>query len=606
MYQISYYIYSIFHLSKKIFSSNQDKWLGWSEWLGIKHRDKCTKLLEVSLPKDSLMLPQEDIAEIKKLITAGESLQKIRQECTPEVLLQDKALVEWILKKHLKDSINNTLYAKDVIAIQEESENVCFLLELARNWGKKDIQDANDLEIDDNAKKDDISSDAQAFLSNCVKNMWLSIDKRIRNNVSEDENIKELTTKIIPKFRRCWSMINVDLLNMPLIIFGDRALHSVIRAPTFVGQQDIIKALLQNGANPNVVDEAGYTPLVDAICYDATENVKILLADERTDVHAMLHFATELKKPNIVKILSEHERIDINFELAGCLALRNAIYREDKESVKILLAHGARLIITDLNLALARRSVEIVEILLTQLRDSAADIEESILNKAEVEERHDEMILSEIISPESPVACNLNMLEAFAKHMQEKKKTLLLNSAQIDVLVRQVTDNVNEAQNQNETQKKKLAFIFHVFALEQESKVPDDIKNLMLEASKSSKKISDVDLSIGSTGQPRKSARATGDNVPKIEKEMEEDKVVVDEPDIGDNGTETRSTDMEPEDKVVIDELDIGRWQDCGNYGKGEALLGNGVFMGWHIDSHIAGNNKLLIEEHQDLARQVD
>ena len=45
--------------------------------------------------------------------------------------------------------------------------------------------------------------------------------------------------------------------NQPINQFGDRALHY----SAHLGFLGIVKSLIQNGADPNVTNEAGYTPL---------------------------------------------------------------------------------------------------------------------------------------------------------------------------------------------------------------------------------------------------------------------------------------------------------------------------------------------------------
>lgn len=563
MYQIFYYIYSIVHLNKKIFSSNQDKWLGYKDFLDTRLYDTCKKLAKVSLENNSLpLLKQQYISEIKNIITAGASLQTIRQAVQPEIWDQNPELANLVIQKYLKDSIAKTFLAQELKEIQAESENVCFLLGLAKNKSKEVIiQDSVDLEIDDSAKQDDISLDDLKFFGGCVESMWLSMNDRISNSDPGNENIRELTINIIPKFIRCWSMIAVELLDMPLSIYGYRALHSVIRTPPFVGQQDIVKSLLDNGANPNIQDSDRKTPLQDAIVYEQADIVKILLSDVRTNVVSGLLFATSVQKADIVQILLEHKRIDINLEISGWRALKLAIYRENKEIVGMLLAKGAK-IAPDFNYALEKGNVDIVTMLLTELRNREALNNEKISESVNLEQ----FLCKLIENSKLPVACKLNMLKAFAEHLHEKKEVIELKSAQIDFLLQQVQEDANE------DQKQKLAFIFNTFVLEEQSSIPQDIKDLIQKESEQSKQ------GYAQFPGKLKSARATGEKQEPVEFVIKD---------------KQQNKEFDPHKKNIYSDRNFDSRKIVPTHS-----------MNWSID--LQTDNKVLQIEGQDLAGQVD
>jgi ankyrin repeat protein len=112
-----------------------------------------------------------------------------------------------------------------------------------------------------------------------------------------------------------------------------------------VGDAGQVKALLQSGADPNVRDDLGATPLMYAGALPAQDCVRALL-EGGADVNAMtptgstaLMWATG--QPATVRLLIDHGA-DVNAKTkSGTTALLTATRRANVESMKILLARGA-------------------------------------------------------------------------------------------------------------------------------------------------------------------------------------------------------------------------------------------------------------------------
>jgi len=149
---------------------------------------------------------------------------------------------------------------------------------------------------------------------------------------------------------------------------GDTPLHSA----ALNGKSEVVKLLLEHGADPNIQNKDGMTPLHFATEYSpwhfaaryspwdsATERgylrvVKLLLehgADpniQNKDGMTPLHFATERGSPEVVKLLLEHGADpNIQENKFGWTPLHYAVSRCHVDVVRVLLDHGADLTIRD-------------------------------------------------------------------------------------------------------------------------------------------------------------------------------------------------------------------------------------------------------------------
>lgn len=108
------------------------------------------------------------------------------------------------------------------------------------------------------------------------------------------------------------------------------------------GFSHIVKDLIAKGANVNLCDDEGMSPLYLACFSEHTETVKILLGN-RADVNnpSPLCIMCEFGNAEIVRILLNNGA-DVNLcNYEGISPLVFACYNEHTEIIKILLEHGA-------------------------------------------------------------------------------------------------------------------------------------------------------------------------------------------------------------------------------------------------------------------------
>lgn len=155
--------------------------------------------------------------------------------------------------------------------------------------------------------------------------------------------------------------------------YNETPLHFAAR----YARADAAKKLLAAGADPNVRDWTGRTPLHGSIAADAHGVFTILLNDRRTELEARaddgstaLILAARLEIENVVEQLIQHH-VDVNaVDYAGKSALHWAAEVNNKQSCELLLKHGANKDIqnereeTPLFLAAKEGSLDCVRILL--------------------------------------------------------------------------------------------------------------------------------------------------------------------------------------------------------------------------------------------------
>ncbi|XP_047044497.1 ankyrin-1-like, partial [Lolium rigidum] len=113
------------------------------------------------------------------------------------------------------------------------------------------------------------------------------------------------------------------------------------------GKMDIVRYLLDHGANPNHVDKTGCTPLHEATKIGHCEVVELLLSRGAyvdtfsTDHGTPLHVAAKHKQDSVMKILLDHHA-DCNKILGSfCSPLMLAIHSRSVKCVNLLLEAGA-------------------------------------------------------------------------------------------------------------------------------------------------------------------------------------------------------------------------------------------------------------------------
>ncbi len=132
---------------------------------------------------------------------------------------------------------------------------------------------------------------------------------------------------------------------------------------------NIAKILIKSGANINIKNDIGDSPLIWAASNGKPEIVKLLLSHQDIDVNVKndlgtspLIFAVKTDKPEIVKLLLAHEDINVNAKNNfGISPLILAVEDCKPEIVKLLLAHEK---IKDTKIAISTaKDPEIIQLL---------------------------------------------------------------------------------------------------------------------------------------------------------------------------------------------------------------------------------------------------
>jgi len=165
------------------------------------------------------------------------------------------------------------------------------------------------------------------------------------------------------------------------------------------GSTEVVRLLLERGANPNAKDKDGETPLHEAAKNGHVDVVKLLL-EKGADLNARdymgrtpLHYAAENGHVDVVKLLLEHgadfkkkdvgwrtpvdvasasaKNVFVEWEQRRTLSLFDAVIRGDVEGVKLWLEREVDPNVkvggsTPLHVAAERGYVEIVELLLSR------------------------------------------------------------------------------------------------------------------------------------------------------------------------------------------------------------------------------------------------
>jgi cytohesin len=127
----------------------------------------------------------------------------------------------------------------------------------------------------------------------------------------------------------------------------DNTGHAPLHWAAIEGHVDVVRVLLDRGANPNAKNNTGHTPLHNAAYFGHVEIVKILL-DRGADLnakdntgHAPLHWAAIEGHVDVVRVLLDRGANPNAKNNTGHTPLHNAAYFGHVEIVKLLLERGA-------------------------------------------------------------------------------------------------------------------------------------------------------------------------------------------------------------------------------------------------------------------------
>jgi ankyrin repeat protein len=108
------------------------------------------------------------------------------------------------------------------------------------------------------------------------------------------------------------------------------------------GNSKVVEVLLEHGADPNIRDKYGATPLHYAAALDYPKIVELLHKKDLSDYDATpLQAAAEFNYPEVAELLLEHGANPNIQDNDGDTPLHLAALRDYCEVVKLLLDHGA-------------------------------------------------------------------------------------------------------------------------------------------------------------------------------------------------------------------------------------------------------------------------
>jgi ankyrin repeat protein len=146
--------------------------------------------------------------------------------------------------------------------------------------------------------------------------------------------------------RALWLSFSIALV--PLLFDGCLSSDQGFRQAILDGDQAKISALLARGANVEVADEQGMTPLLLAIKQGRPDVVELLL-NHGADIHHAAHdgvtplfLAIRERRSDLVALLLD-KGADVNTRgaISGVTPLHVGAYTGDTEILRLLLRHGA-------------------------------------------------------------------------------------------------------------------------------------------------------------------------------------------------------------------------------------------------------------------------
>ena len=110
---------------------------------------------------------------------------------------------------------------------------------------------------------------------------------------------------------------------------------------------DLVKKLLKKGSHLEIKDDYGYTPLLEAVNYGASEEVIDLLLEHGADVNAVtedkktaLHFAAQNDDEDMVRKMIEKGLFLDAEDKDGWTPLHEAAYYGSEDAAQILTEKG--------------------------------------------------------------------------------------------------------------------------------------------------------------------------------------------------------------------------------------------------------------------------
>lgn len=110
---------------------------------------------------------------------------------------------------------------------------------------------------------------------------------------------------------------------------------------------DLVKALIFHGANPNELNNDGYSPLLFAFLYENVEIIQFFL-DNGADIHTesnskegVIHVAVRTKNLEVLELSLEYGADIDKQNKSGNTALHDAAINNNSGAVKLLVENGA-------------------------------------------------------------------------------------------------------------------------------------------------------------------------------------------------------------------------------------------------------------------------
>lgn len=180
----------------------------------------------------------------------------------------------------------------------------------------------------------------------------------IKGGTKEDEMLKLFTNLMYDIQENNFDNIDLKLKSNPNIInyqVGEKK-TSLLQQAIIYDKPDIVKVLLDNGADINLLDNINMSPLNTAINENKTE-IANLLIERGANVNyknifgiTSQHLAARNKNSSVLKNLLSKKEIEIDpMDGTGASPLIYASIKGDIECMKILLDNGANINVIDIN-----------------------------------------------------------------------------------------------------------------------------------------------------------------------------------------------------------------------------------------------------------------
>lgn len=181
-----------------------------------------------------------------------------------------------------------------------------------------------------------------------------NIDGKMPVDLAKDNYVRKVLTNLNKAAKNSDEKNMVELvhfghdINTKMSIFSQAPIHKVIESSKS-DKYNVLKKMLDMGADPNIRDSNGWTALHYSCQFGDYDSVQILVKS-KADIDCYsnnhrtpLHLAANMNFPVIVKYLLENNS-DANYkDHYGCTPIHLASKQGNTECVAILLAFGAKL-----------------------------------------------------------------------------------------------------------------------------------------------------------------------------------------------------------------------------------------------------------------------